>query len=142
MCQPSPPAPVFQPVWVDGYWLLHRLVITGAASFPFECQQPPVAFLPTSSSSRRQRNFVLKGTSFWLLRAGVPILYPHGPALGPLSSVWLAQEALLFGGKQGKDVRTLLDTWPSPETSGSIALCFQRLSSLQWLHVSRTFCSV
>lgn len=38
-------------------------------------------------------------------------------------------------------MRTLLDTWPYPETSGSIALN-QRFSSLQWLHVSRTFCSV
>lgn len=61
-------------------------------------------------------------TSFWLLGAGVPTLYSHSPALGLLPSVWLPQEALLFGGKQGKSMRTLLDTWPYPETNGSKAL--------------------
>lgn len=132
MCQPCPPAPVFQPVWVDRYWLLHHLVITGASSFCCQCQQPPVALLPTSSSSRRQRNFVLKPEGYQLPAAGgQEYLSFTLRALGPLSSVWLTQEALLFGRKQGKGVRTLLDTWPSPETSGSIALCFQRLCSLQ-----------
>lgn len=50
------------------------------------------------------------GTSFLLLGAGVSIHYPHSLALGSLPSIWVAQEALLFGRKQGKGVRTLLDT--------------------------------
>lgn len=68
------------------------------------------------------------------------------PSSSPQPSSWPTARRLAgprssaFGGKQGKSVRILLDTWPCPDTRRSRPLCFQTVSSLQELHSSRTFC--
>lgn len=117
MWQLSPPA---APVSSVSGWM-------GRAAVPLSnywCLQPPVPLLPTSGFNSRLGDFVPKpeGNSTSLCRQRAAQGHRK---LSSQSNSWPMALRLAdpgssaVGGKWGEGVKTLLNTWPCPETSGN-----------------------